>query len=293
MCSGTVFGKKYRIERQIGSGSFGDVYLANNVITLELVAIKLESTKAKHPQLKNEERLYQTLAGGVGIPSIRWFGTELGYNIMVLDLLGYNLEDLFSHCGHKFSLKTVLLLADQLIARIEYIHGMSIVHGDVKPRNVLMGINEDAHMANIIDFGLSKKFRDRTNAHVPYSTGYKRTGAFRYMSINTHLGVRQSRRDDMVALGYVLAYLLRGRLPWQGLGGNTTEEQNRRIMEKKKATSVEALFDGCPGEFVDYLNHALSLEFEAEPNYAYLRGIFQGLLHRKGFQCDYVFDWTI
>jgi hypothetical protein len=86
-----------------------------NIISGEEIAIKLESVKAKHPQLEYEARVYKSLAGGVGIPFVRWFGTECDYNAMVLDLLGPSLEDLFNFCNRKFSLKTVLLLADQLV----------------------------------------------------------------------------------------------------------------------------------------------------------------------------------
>jgi casein kinase I family protein HRR25 len=93
----------------------GDIYLGINIISGEEVAIKLESVKAKHPQLEYESKVYKTLAGGVGVPFVRWYGTECDYNAMVLDLLGPSLEDLFNFCNRKFSLKTVLLLADQLV----------------------------------------------------------------------------------------------------------------------------------------------------------------------------------
>jgi casein kinase I family protein HRR25 len=126
-------GGKYRLGKKIGSGSFGactnnyypsppadhiigDIYLGVNIISGEEVAIKLESVKAKHPQLEYESKVYKTLAGGVGVPFVRWFGTECDYNAMVLDLLGPSLEDLFNFCNRKFSLKTVLLLADQLVS---------------------------------------------------------------------------------------------------------------------------------------------------------------------------------
>jgi casein kinase I family protein HRR25 len=88
-----------------------------NIISGEEVAIKLESVKAKHPQLEYESKVYKTLAGGVGVPFVRWYGTECDYNAMVLDLLGPSLEDLFNFCARKFSLKTVLLLADQLVSQ--------------------------------------------------------------------------------------------------------------------------------------------------------------------------------
>ena len=106
--------KKYRLSRKIGSGSFGDIYLGVNVTTGEEVAIKLESVKTKHPQLLYESKIYRILYGGVGIPNVRWFGVEGDYNVMVLDLLGPSLEDLFNYCGRRFNLKTVLMLAQQV-----------------------------------------------------------------------------------------------------------------------------------------------------------------------------------
>ena len=154
-------GKKYRIGRKIGSGSFGDIYLGTNIISGEEVAIKLENTKAKHPQLEYEAKVYKALSGGVGIPFVRWYGTECDYNAMVIDLLGPSLEDLFNYCNRKFTYKTVLLLADQLICRIEYIHARCFIHRDIKPDNFLMGIGRRGSQVNVIDFGLAKKYRDQ------------------------------------------------------------------------------------------------------------------------------------
>lgn len=92
--------------------------LGTNTTNGEDVAIKLESVRAAHPQLEYEARVYKTLAGGVGIPFIRWFGRESDHNVMVMDLLGPSMEDLFNFCKRRFSLKTVLLLADQLVSTI-------------------------------------------------------------------------------------------------------------------------------------------------------------------------------
>jgi predicted Ser/Thr protein kinase len=111
----------------------GDIYLGVNIISGEEVAIKLESVKAKHPQLEYESKVYKTLAGGVGVPFVRWYGTECDYNAMVLDLLGPSLEDLFNFCNRKFSLKTVLLLADQLVRQGPSKCDMLRVQSLVKP----------------------------------------------------------------------------------------------------------------------------------------------------------------
>ncbi|BEJ14113.1 hypothetical protein CspHIS471_0312870 [Cutaneotrichosporon sp. HIS471] len=287
-------GGKYRIGKKIGSGSFGDIYLGVNIVSGEEVAIKLESVKAKHPQLEYESKVYKSLAGGVGVPFVRWYGTECDYNAMVLDLLGPSLEDLFNFCNRKFSLKTVLLLADQLISRVEYIHSRNFIHRDIKPDNFLMGIGKRGNQVNVIDFGLAKKYRDpKTHLHIPYRENKNLTGTARYTSINTHLGVEQSRRDDLESLGYVLMYFLRGQLPWQGLKAATKKQKYDRIMEKKMTTPTDILCRGFPNEFAIYLNYCRSLRFDDKPDYSYLRKLFRDLFVREGFQYDYVFDWSV
>jgi casein kinase 1 len=287
-------GGKFRLGRKIGSGSFGDIYISTNVTTGEEVAIKLESIKSRHPQLLYESKLYKILAGGVGIPNVHWYGVEGDYNVMVIDLLGPSLEDLFSFCNRKFSLKTVLMLADQMINRVEYVHAKNFIHRDIKPDNFLIGLGKKANQVHIIDFGLAKKYRDpKTQQHIPYREGKSLTGTARYASVNTHLGIEQSRRDDLEAVGYVLMYFNRGSLPWQGLKAAGKKEKYEKIMEKKMSTPIEILCKHFPVEFVTYLNYCRSLRFEDRPDYAYLRRLLKDLFFREGYQYDFVFDWTI
>ncbi|XP_073158800.1 casein kinase 1-like protein 2 [Henckelia pumila] len=287
-------GNKYRLGRKIGSGSFGEIYLGTNIQTNEELAIKLENVKTKHPQLLYESKLYRILQGGTGIPNVRWFGVEGDYNVLVMDLLGPSLEDLFNFCSRKLSLKTVLMLADQMINRVEFVHSKSFLHRDIKPDNFLMGLGRRANQVYIIDFGLAKKYRDSsTHQHIPYRENKNLTGTARYASMNTHLGIEQSRRDDLESLGYVLMYFLRGSLPWQGLKAGTKKQKYEKISEKKVSTSIESLCRGYPTEFASYFHYCRSLRFEDKPDYAYLKRIFRDLFIREGFQFDYVFDWTI
>lgn len=289
-----IVGVKYRLVRKIGSGSFGDIYLGINITNGDEVAVKLESTKARHPQLLYESKLYKILQGGVGIPNVKWFGQERDYNVLVMNLLGPSLEDLFNFCSRRFTMKTVLMLADQMISRIEYVHNKNFIHRDIKPDNFLMGIGSQCNKLFLIDFGLAKKYRDnRTRQHIPYREDKNLTGTARYASINAHLGIEQSRRDDMESLGYVLMYFNRGSLPWQGLKAATKKQKYEKISEKKMSTNVEVLCKSFPAEFSMYLNYCRGLRFEEAPDYMYLRQLFRILFRTLNHQYDYTFDWTM
>ncbi|GMR62386.1 hypothetical protein PMAYCL1PPCAC_32581 [Pristionchus mayeri] len=289
-------GQKYRLGRKIGSGSFGDIYLGQNIHNNEEVAVKLECFKTKHPQLHIEVRLYKIMNGGIGIPQVKWCGYEGEYNVMVMELLGPSLEDLFNFCQRRFSLKTVLLLADQMLTRIEYIHMHHYIHRDIKPDNFLMGLGKKGNLVYIIDFGLAKRYRDQnTHVHIPYRENKNLTGTARYASVNTHRGVEQSRRDDIESLGYVLMYFNRGTLPWQGLKAATKRQKYDKISEKKISTSVDELCNGFPGgeAFSNYLKYCRQMGFEEAPDYNHLRNLFRDLFHRQGFVYDYIFDWNL
>ncbi|XP_042017206.1 casein kinase 1-like protein 11 isoform X3 [Salvia splendens] len=289
-----VVGEKFKLGKKIGCGSFGELFLGVNIQSGEEVAVKLEPVKTKHPQLHYESKIYMLLQGGTGIPNLKWFGAEGEYNIMVIDLLGPSLEDLFNYCNRKFSLKTVLMLADQLINRVEYMHSRGFLHRDIKPDNFLMGLGRKANQVYIIDFGLAKKYRDlQAHKHIPYRENKNLTGTARYASVNTHLGVEQSRRDDLESLGYVLMYFLRGSLPWQGLKAGTKKQKYDKISEKKMLTTIEVLCKSYPPEFISYFHYCRSLRFEDKPNYSYMKRLFRDLFIREGYHFDYVFDWTM
>uniref|UniRef100_A0A915D8G3 non-specific serine/threonine protein kinase n=1 Tax=Ditylenchus dipsaci TaxID=166011 RepID=A0A915D8G3_9BILA len=270
-----VVGVKYKLKRKIGSGSFGDIYLAINIQNGEEVAVKLESVKARHPQLLYESKVYKILQGGVGIPHIRFYGVEREYHCLVMDLLGPSLEDLFNFCSRRFTMKTVLMLADQMIGRIEYMHVKNFIHRDIKPDNFLMGIGRHCNKLFIIDFGLAKKYRDsRTRIHIPYRDNKNLTGTARYASINAHMGIEQSRRDDMESLA-------------------NKKQKYEKISEKKMSTPVEMLCKGFPSEFSMYLNYCRGLRFDEAPDYMYLRQLFRILFRTLNHQYDYTFDWTL
>ncbi|PWZ02750.1 putative casein kinase I [Testicularia cyperi] len=291
-----VVGVHYRVGKKIGEGSFGVIFEGTNLLNSQTVAIKFEPRKSDAPQLRDEYRTYKILAGCPGVPQVYYFGQEGLHNILVIDLLGPSLEDLFDMCGRKFSIKTVVMTAKQMITRVQTIHEKNLIYRDIKPDNFLIGrpMTKGANTVHVVDFGMAKQYRDpKTKQHIPYRERKSLSGTARYMSINTHLGREQSRRDDLEALGHVFMYFLRGGLPWQGLKAATNKQKYEKIGEKKQSTPIKELCEGFPEEFGIYLNYVRKLGFEETPDYDFLRELFTKVLKSSGEQEDGIFDWML
>ena len=283
---------KYNIIKKIGSGSFGEVYKVQDINTQEVFAIKIENN-TKIPRLKYEMKLYNELKDGFGIPKIKSYSTILDRNILVMDYLGPSLEDLFEFCNNKFSLKTVSMLALQLLDRIEFIHSNNIIHRDIKPDNFLIGSGKKKNQIYIIDLGLSKKIVNQQKKHIEYTKNKSFTGSFRYSSIRNHKGIEQSRRDDLESIGYMLIFFLKSKLPWQGLKGSTKSKRSNNIFKEKRNTSLESLCSDIPRCFFDYMKYVRLLRFTQKPNYKYLKDLFIDIFTKNNYTYDDIFDWNI
>jgi len=288
-----IAGGRFEIEKKLGAGCFGEVWRGHDASTKEPVAVKFEDVRSHPQQLEHEAAILEQITKSElpqGFVRCFHFGNEGRYNFMVLELLGRSLEDHLHACkDRKFSAPTAVLVAEQLLCRIEYLHSKGIVHRDIKPENFMFGVGPKAHHLYMIDFGLAKKYfvSDR---HIRYRTDRCFTGTARYASINAHKGVEQSRRDDLEAIGHMLVYFLRGSLPWSGLSGKT-EEKYRKICITKQKMPLDELCLGFPNAFKLYLGQVRKLGFRERPDYASLRQLFVDQRHKYKRLPDHGFEW--
>lgn len=294
----TVATGRYQIEKKLGAGCFGEVWQGRDKQTNEKVAVKFEDSAGHALQLEHEQHVLKILAQPKkpqGFAELFWCGQEQRFMCLVMEMLGKSLEDRLQGLGSsqggqpKFNAQTAVLIAEQVLRRIEYLHSKGIVHRDIKPENFMFGIKSRIHHLYLIDFGLSKKYFDQK--HVQLRTQLSLTGTARYASINAHKGIEQSRRDDLEAIGHMLMYFLRGSLPWSGLDAKTQEEKYRKIREKKESTPLDELCAGHPPAFKDYLLRARSLEFKERPDYIALRKLFADVRAEIGPQQDHGFQF--
>ena len=284
-----IFGK-FKLLKEIGEGSFGKVYSGINIKTQDPVAIKLEPKSLPLNFLKSEA-FYLFMLKGVGIPKLKAFGMYKKYNVLVENLLGDSLYTLLRKYKNKLPLKDSLMIAIQIIERLEYLHSKYLIHRDIKPANLLIG-NNDPYIIYLIDYGLCKKNRsNRTGKHVKFSIRKYYNGTSTFASLNAFKGIEVSRRDDFESTAYTLIYLMQGFLPWDSVKGKTKYERFKKIFEMKLSFKPEELCKNLPKEIEIFLSYIKNLDFEQEPDYKYCCSLFNNALIRIGFSNDLIFSW--
>ena len=279
------------INRQLGKGGFGQIYLGRNIKENIPIAIKVEENGTRS-HLFLEYEILQEIQGEEGIPKVYKFKQGHKHNYLIMELLGKSIDKLFSDCKKNFSYKTIFQIGYQMIQRIEYVHSKGYIHRDIKPGNFVIGKGDKSKIIYIIDFGLSKRYIDKINKkHIPYKEGKGLTGTARYVSLFTHYGIEQSRRDDIEGIAYNLIYLAKGKLPWQGVKTKNKKEKHKKIMESKIAYSPEQLCKDLPDEFVNLLKYSRNLEFEENPDYKSIKLMFKNHIIKNGDIMNFEYDW--
>ena len=287
----TVFFNKYRLVEKLGEGTFGMIFKCES--TDGLCAFKFEKKRYGRRSLLKAESEVMIELKGFGIPKIISYIENDDYNIMIMELLGKSLEVLAQqYADEKLSLKTCCMLGIEMLKIIKKIHDNHFIHRDIKPDNFAIGYSDQSQLY-LIDFGLAKQYRNaKTLQQKPMQKNKKLTGTARYASINALRGYDQSRRDDLESIGYVLAYLLRGNLPWQGIVVKTKEEKYAKILYRKQSITSEQLFFGFPNELCTYINYCKNLGYEEEPKYDYLTDLFKNIIQNQLHEeIDYKYDW--
>lgn len=281
---------QYKFNTKLGSGAFGNIYKGTDSKTGAPVAIKVETDKqGSTGQLKWEYQIYRQI-GGTPIPQTKvcWprahaFGKDTkGNHVMVMDLLGPSLDEVLKTYGGKLPAGVVAYIADRCINLVRMFHNSGYIHRDLKPQNfVLQHTPSKYPEILLIDYGLAKEYINKErNEHAPYINGRSMKGTVRYTSIGTHLGVDQSRRDDLQSLGYILIYLIKGQLPWQNLPRLADKKEDyAHILRHKMDTSFEQLVEGVSPPamqkaLLEYLLLTNSLIYYETPDYDRLRSLF-------------------
>lgn len=298
--------ERYFFEKKIGSGSFGEVYLVCQIETNKNIAGKLEN-KRENSRLYDEYKIYKRLhRKGLtyGIPNYYDYIETPIYNILFIELLGDSLEKRYIDNNKRLSLGCILKIGLDILTIIENFHNAGYIHRDIKPSNFMFNV-ESNYMDDklyIVDYGLSKRYI-LNNEHIEMRSGRSLTGTARYASLNVHMGIEPSRRDDIESIGYMLIYLIKGKLPWQGIKKdkidinkkkdemklNKEKDQLELIGDVKMSTSMEELCKDIPPIFKDYINYARGLKFKEKPNYNYLKDLLLNYANDNNITIKYEF----
>ena len=285
MNKGTIINSRYTILSELGKGGYGQVYKVQDIQKLDDYALKIDLTH--RGSVIQEAKVLHDLQGGEGITKLYDSGKFNGLAFMVIELLGMNLSHM-RKCLNGFSLNTVVLILIETLQRIEYLHTKGYVHRDVKPQQFILGPKDVIYL---VDFGISKRYIIEGH-HMTFQSQFERAGSSSYASINSHIGIRLSRRDDLESWVYMGVYMIQGFLPWQQ--GKTLNNNHKwqTVFKIKRGTSDEDLFIKCPKQLQSILNYIRTVKFEEKPNYLYIKELLLIIKTEFALKSN-TFDWAI
>ena len=268
--------KHYELTDKIAKSPFYDVYRAQHKHNQTVVAVKIEQRLVSESKLLNEARTIRELrgeeAGDLGIPEVVEAGSDGNYNYLAMEMMGKSVDVIMADSGGRLELRLVIEIGLQVIDRLEFLHSRGFVHRDLRPEHFLFGRVKHPDKVYLAGLVLSKTFQRTNGRHVPYKDNKTSfTGTARFVSLNTHLGIEQSRRDDLEALINVMVFMAKGHLPWMGVKGDGRKEKYENIQMAKITTPVDIICKDMPAEFEELLVYCRTLEYEQQPDYQYMR----------------------
>lgn len=268
----------------LGLGSYASVYLGMDQKTNnKKVAIKIEKKPIKHLEL--ESKIIKYLQGGIGIPKYYDYFIKEPYAFLIMEYLNQDIKMYIKNSiknNIKIPNSTKVNVSIQMLNRIEFLHSQGFIHRDIKPENFCMGSPDNNIIIYLIDFGLCKRYINNDKKHNIYNENENFVGTLKFASVNAHLGVSLSRRDDLESLAYSIIYLFNdGKLPWDKVNSKSFEERNNLIMEIKDEISSDAIYRGLDNNLSAFLKYTKTLKFEETPNYQYLHDLLQNIYLKK------------
>ena len=282
---------KYKILQEIGKGAFGRVYCVQKISSKETFAMKTELLTSTDKNLE-KEAYNLLLLQGFGIPKIITYGRNKTHNILIEELLGNSLGYIFVQKNSECLISDICMIGMQLLDRLKWIHSKNVIYRDIKPENILIG-KKDPNVIYLIDFGLCKKYRSsKTEKHIlPKATKFF-SGNMKFASYNALIGKEQSRRDDLIPLGYVLIFLAKKNLPWKYEGRCFDNGKYIELIKNKRTNGNGSLFYDIPDELKEYIKYTINLKFEQEPDYEYLKSLLGKVLLRNNLDIKKIyFSW--
>lgn len=279
-----ILAGQYEVVSRLGSGSFGEVYRAVDLWKNQPVAVKVEARKSKPIGLEREYIMLDALAADMDVqspaaPHVHWFGANSTHQVMVMDLLGVSVEEVFAEVyGHRFPTYLACSLARQVLRHLAYIHGRGIVHGDVKPENILFQQGSSTHVS-LVDLGLGSSYVNANGNHIAMNDEFKSfTGTPRFASSNVHAGYVQTRRDDLISWAFMLVYWLKGRLPWQGVRQTDKMQRLQQVAFLKQRIPTHVLCESLHPNVETIVTICQALKFDEVPPYAILESLVSQMI---------------